>query len=83
MIDVPFNSSPDFVGVIPFLSAADDTGICTEILFGIDIYHPATRRSSARIVTHTLTLTFAGVFILDPLDLRTDKLISGNTTFEF
>ena len=46
MIDVPFNSSPDFVGVIPFLSAADDTGICTEILFGIDIYYPATRSSS-------------------------------------
>lgn len=83
MIDVSFNSSPDFVGVIPFLSSADDAGISTEILFGIDIYHPAARRSSAWIVTYTVTLIFTGIFIFDPLDLRTDKLISGNTTFEF
>lgn len=44
VIDVSFNNSPDFIGVIPFLGSADCSGIRTKILFRIDVNHaPAFR----------------------------------------
>ena len=42
VVDIPFNSSPDFVSVIPFVSSADRSGISTKIFFRIDINHTAT-----------------------------------------
>ena len=42
VVDIPFNSSPDFVSVIPFVSSADRSGIGTKVFFRIDINHTAT-----------------------------------------
>lgn len=42
VVDIPFNSRPDFVSVIPFVSSADRSGIGTKIFFRIDINHTTT-----------------------------------------
>ena len=44
MLDISFNNSPDFIGVIPFFRSANCSGISTKILFQIDVDHaPAFR----------------------------------------
>ena len=36
VIDISFDSSPDFISVIPFFGSADRSGISTKILFWVD-----------------------------------------------
>lgn len=37
VVDISFDNSPYFIGVIPFFGSADRSGISTQILFQIDI----------------------------------------------
>ena len=83
VVNISFYGGSDFVSVIPFLCTTDSARIGTEILFRINIHHSATRRSCTWIITCTVTLGPASRCIFDPLDFRTDKLISGNTASEF
>ena len=39
VVDISFDNSPDFIGVIPFFGSANRSGISTQILFWIDINH--------------------------------------------
>ena len=36
VVDIPFDNSSDFIGIIPFFGAADRSGISTKILFWVD-----------------------------------------------
>mgnify|MGYP000159824270 FL=1 len=83
VVNISFYGGSDFVSVIPFFCTTDSARIGTEILFRINIHHSATRRSCTWIITCTVTLGSASRCIFDPLDFRTDKLISGNTASEF
>ena len=58
VVDISFDNSPDFIGIIPFLGAADRSGISTKILFRVDVAHPPTFRRSTRVVTDTMTMGF-------------------------
>ena len=58
MVDISFDNSPDFIGIIPFFGAADRFGISTKILFRVDVDHPPTFRRSTRVVTETMTMGF-------------------------
>ena len=42
VVDISFDNSPDFIGIIPFFGAADRSGISTKILFRVDVDHPPT-----------------------------------------
>ena len=42
VVDVPFDNSPDLVGVIPFFCSTDRSGICTQVFFRVDIDHAPT-----------------------------------------
>ena len=44
VVDISFDNSPDFIGVIPFLGTAYRSGISTKILFRIDVDHTSTFR---------------------------------------
>ena len=39
VIDISFDSSPDFISVIPFFGSADRSGISTKILLRVDVDH--------------------------------------------
>lgn len=42
VVDISFDNSPDFIGIIPFFGTAYRTGISTQIFFRIDINHTTT-----------------------------------------
>ena len=44
VIDISFDNSPDFLGVIPFLSTAYRSGISTKIFYQTDVDHTSTFR---------------------------------------
>ena len=56
VVDISFDNSPDFIGIIPFFGAADRSGISTKILFRVDVDHPPTFRRSTRVVTETMNI---------------------------
>ena len=37
VVDISFDNSPDFIGIIPFFGTAYRTGISTKILFRVDV----------------------------------------------
>ena len=37
VVDIPFDNSSDFIGIIPFFGVADRSGISTKILFRVDV----------------------------------------------
>ena len=49
VIDISFDNSPDFIGIIPFFGSADRSGISTKILFRVDVDHPPTFRRGTRV----------------------------------
>ena len=42
VVDISFDNSPDFIGVIPFFGSANRSGISTQILFRVDVDHSPT-----------------------------------------
>ena len=58
VVDISFDNSPDFIGIIPFFGAADRSGISSKILFWVDVDHPPTFRGGTRGVTETMTVGF-------------------------
>ena len=44
VVDISFDNSPDFIGVIPFFGSANRSGISTKIFFRIDVDHTSTFR---------------------------------------
>ena len=42
VVDISFDNSPDFIGVIPFFGSANGSGISTKILFRVDVDHSPT-----------------------------------------
>ncbi len=58
VVDISFDNSPDFIGIIPFFGSADRSGISTKILFRVDVDHSPTFRRSTRVVTETMTMGF-------------------------
>ena len=72
VVDISFDNSPDFIGIIPFFGSADHSGISTKILFRVDVDHPPTFRRGTRVVTETMTrirfrlsMNVKMVFLLD------------------
>ena len=74
VIDLPFNSSPDLIGVMPFVSSADGSGIGTQVSFGIDINHASAPGGSAGIVAETFPMALASGFVVTPFHLWTNEL---------
>ena len=79
VVDISFDNSPYFIGVIPFFGSADRSGISTQILFWIDINHTTASGSGARIFAAALSMRFLGGFIVSSYHFGADKLESGNT----
>ena len=79
VVDISFDNSPDFIGIIPFFGSADRSGISTKILFRVDVDHPPTFRRGTRVVTETMTMDFLSCSIINPFHFWTDELESGNT----
>ena len=75
VVDIPFDNSSDFIGIIPFFGATDRSGISTKILFWVDVDHPPTFRRGTRVVTETMTMGFLSWFIINPFHFWTDKFI--------
>ena len=44
VIDISFNNSPDFIGVIPFFGSANRSGISTKVFLRINIDHASAFR---------------------------------------
>lgn len=83
VVDVTFNSSSDFVSIIPFFYSTNCTRISTKIFFGICVNHSSTGRCGAWIIAMTDSFVFTGVRVLHPFDFWIHKLVSCNTAFEF
>ena len=79
VVDISFDNSPDFIGVILCFGSADCSGISTKILFRVDVDHSPTSRSGAGIFATALSVNFFSVFIINILHFGTDKLEPGNT----
>lgn len=77
VINISFNNGPDFVSVIPNFGAANDTGICTKILFGINIHHSARGGRSTWIPAMADTTIFAIITFI-PCGHGADEFLSGN-----
>lgn len=56
MSDVSFNNGADFICIVPVLGSTKNTWICTEIFFGINVYHP-TRNGRCAWVNRINSLT--------------------------
>ena len=78
VIDGFFNIDTYFVCTIPFFRTAGNTGICTKILFGIDVNHASAGRSGARIIAKANTMIGFGFPIIYPFHFRADELHGGN-----
>jgi hypothetical protein len=74
VIDRPFYICTDFVSFIPFICSSNSTGICAEILFGIDIYHSAAAGFGTGILTVALSVILSSFGILYPTHFRAHKL---------
>ncbi len=74
MLNGFFNSCPDLVGGIPFIRTTERTGISTQVLFGINIKHPAAGRRCAGIVTMADTAFGFICFVVFPFHLWAYKL---------
>ena len=79
VVDISFDNSPCFIGVIPFFGSADRSGISAQILFRIDINHTPASGSGTRIFATALSVRFLGGFLVSPSHFGADKLESGNT----
>ena len=44
VIDISFDNSPDFIGIIPFFGFADRSGISTKVFLRINVDHTSTFR---------------------------------------
>ena len=42
VVDISFDNSPDFIGIIPFFGSTNRSGISTQILFRVDVDHSPT-----------------------------------------
>ena len=58
VVDISFDNGSDFIGIIPFFSVADRSGISTKILFWVDVDHSPTFRRGTRAVAETMTMGF-------------------------
>lgn len=74
VIDIPFNSSPDLIGVVPFVSSANGSGIGTQVSFGIDINHAAAYGGSAGSRAGRFPMAPASGLVIAPFHLGTDEL---------
>lgn len=83
MIDIPLYCGSDLIGIIPFIGSTNGSWIGPQIFFGIDIYHAAAFGTGTRIAATTFAMRTLRGFIIVPYHFRTDKLESGNATFEF
>ena len=73
LVDVLFNVYPDLISALPLWSTSQDTRICAEILFGIEIEHPAAGRIRTGILTVADTFGPAGGSVTFPLHFGADK----------
>ena len=78
VIDGFFHIYTDFVCTIPFFRATGNTGICTKILFRIDVNHASAGRSGTGIITKADTMIGFCFLIVYPLHFRADELHGGN-----
>ena len=83
VVDISFDNSPDFIGIIPFFGATDRSGISTKILFWVDVDHPPTFRRGTRVVTGTMTMGFLSWIKINHFHFWTDKFISCYSTAKF
>ena len=44
VVDISFDNSPDFIGVIPFFGSANRSGISTKVFLRINVDHTSTFR---------------------------------------
>ena len=44
VVDISFDNSPDFIGVIPFFGSANRSGISTKVFLWINVDHTSTFR---------------------------------------
>lgn len=63
-----------FVSGIPFFSATDCSGVSTEILFWIHVYHSSTGRRCTGVITMADTSGFFRCFVVFPFHFWADKL---------
>lgn len=81
MIDISFNSSSDFVCVIPIFCSTDGFKINTQVFLRIDIKYTSAWRRITRIIALALPAIFSGNFVLNPFDFWIHKLISYKIVF--
>ena len=74
VVDISFDNSPDFIGIIPFFGSTDCPGISTKVLFRIYVYHATAFGRSTRVFTKTLAMCFSSRLVIDPFHFWTDKL---------
>ena len=79
VIDIPFNSSPNLIGVIPFISSADGSGIGTQVFFRIDINHAAASGGSAGIIAETFSVILLSHLVIAPFHFWADELEGRNS----
>lgn len=80
MVDGFFHIHTDFIGGDPFLRTPESAGISPEILFRIDIEHPAAGGIRAWIFTMADTSAFSSLLIVFPFHFRAYKLHGGKPT---
>ena len=73
VVDGFFNIYTYFVSVVPFFCPADCSGVSTEILFRINVYHSSTGRSRTRVITVADTFGFLSCFVVFPFHFWADK----------
>lgn len=76
VLNILLYNCSDFIGFVPPISAMENTGIGTKILFWIDVNYLSAFGSSIGIFTLTFTMLFFRESVVEPFDFRTNKFKS-------
>lgn len=79
VVDCLFNIYTDLVSVIPLGSTAGSAGICTQVLFRVDIKHTPAAGLCTGIFTMTDASALSGVFVIFPFHFGTYELHGWDT----
>lgn len=77
LVDGFFHVCPDLIGGIPFLCSPGCAGPGAEVLFRVEVKHPAAGRSGTGVLTMANPPAFAGSLITYPRHLRANELQGG------